>query len=88
MGAATSRLKHATAHFTRYPSGHRSIQPGEDWRWCYVDEMVAWSVATWHTRSRASGSRYAADVPLNDPRDPGTAVHLILNRADKANALN
>ncbi len=39
-----SPLKHATAHF--HETSHpviRSIQPGEDWRWCYVDEMVAWS---------------------------------------------
>lgn len=31
--------KHATAHFHR--SGHpviRSFEPGEAWRWCYVDE--------------------------------------------------
>jgi len=31
--------KHATAHF--HQTGHpiiQSFQPGEDWRWCYVDE--------------------------------------------------
>ena len=32
--------KHATKHFHR--SGHavmRSFEPGEDWSWCYVDEL-------------------------------------------------
>jgi len=32
--------KHATAHF--HDSGHpliRSAEPGEDWSWCYVDEL-------------------------------------------------
>lgn len=35
-----SQGKHATAHF--HSSGHpliRSFQPGEDWAWCYVDEL-------------------------------------------------
>jgi uncharacterized UBP type Zn finger protein len=33
--------KHATAHF--HESMHpiiRSIEPGEDWSWCYVDEVM------------------------------------------------
>lgn len=33
--------KHATAHF--HGTGHpviRSFEPGEAWRWCYVDEIV------------------------------------------------
>jgi hypothetical protein len=33
--------KHATKHFHR--SGHpiiRSFEPGEDWGWCYVDEVL------------------------------------------------
>lgn len=32
--------RHATAHF--HAHGHpmiRSAQPGEDWRWCYRDEL-------------------------------------------------
>ena len=36
----SSKHKHATAHF--HASGHpvmRSMQPGEDWKWCYVDRM-------------------------------------------------
>jgi CPA2 family monovalent cation:H+ antiporter-2 len=34
----SSKNKHATAHFRA--TGHpvmRSIQPGESWKWCYVD---------------------------------------------------
>jgi uncharacterized UBP type Zn finger protein len=33
--------RHATAHFNS--SGHpiiRSVEPGEDWSWCYVDELM------------------------------------------------
>ena len=36
-----SKNKHATAHF--HSSGHpimRSIEPDEDWMWCFVDRMV------------------------------------------------
>ncbi|MDQ3862292.1 MAG: UBP-type zinc finger domain-containing protein [Actinomycetota bacterium] len=33
--------RHATAHFhaTRHPI-IKSLEPGEDWRYCYVDEML------------------------------------------------
>jgi len=33
--------RHATAHF--HASGHpiiRSLEPGEDWSWCYIDEVA------------------------------------------------
>jgi uncharacterized UBP type Zn finger protein len=33
--------KHATGHFES--TGHpiiRSVQPGETWSWCYVDELM------------------------------------------------
>jgi uncharacterized UBP type Zn finger protein len=35
----SSKNKHATKHFhaTRHPI-IQSFQPGQDWRWCYVDE--------------------------------------------------
>ena len=36
-----SKNKHATKHF--HSTGHpivQSFQPGEDWRWCYVDEVL------------------------------------------------
>ncbi|ASW54556.1 UBP-type zinc finger domain-containing protein [Plantactinospora sp. KBS50] len=37
----SSPNRHATAHFQT--TGHpvmRSIQPGESWRWCFVDEEI------------------------------------------------
>jgi CPA2 family monovalent cation:H+ antiporter-2 len=37
-----SKNRHATAHFER--TGHpaiASLEPGEGWRYCYVDEVVA-----------------------------------------------
>lgn len=36
----SSKNKHATQHF--HESGHpivASFQPGEEWAWCYVDEV-------------------------------------------------
>jgi hypothetical protein len=36
-----SPSKHATAHF--HETAHpiiRSAEPGEDWSWCYVDEIA------------------------------------------------
>ena len=37
----SSKNRHATIHFwaTSHPIV-RSLEPGEDWRWCYVDEVV------------------------------------------------
>ena len=37
----SSRHRHATAHFwtTAHPIV-RSLEPGETWRWCYVDETA------------------------------------------------
>lgn len=37
----SSKNKHATKHFQE--TGHpvmRSIEPGEDWGWCYIDQQV------------------------------------------------
>ncbi len=36
----SSPNRHATKHFhaTRHPIV-RSLEPGEDWRWCFVDQM-------------------------------------------------
>jgi uncharacterized UBP type Zn finger protein len=37
----SSKNRHATRHFRE--TAHaviRSVEPGEDWRWCYVDEMA------------------------------------------------
>lgn len=42
VGCCDSSINtHATKHF--HASGHpimRSIQPGESWMWCYVDEVT------------------------------------------------
>jgi len=37
----SSKNRHATAHFwaSRHPIV-QSFEPGEDWRWCYIDEAV------------------------------------------------
>jgi uncharacterized UBP type Zn finger protein len=36
-----SKNKHATKHFrkTKHPI-IRSLEPGEEWRWCFVDEQA------------------------------------------------
>ena len=36
-----SKNKHATKHFhaTKHPV-IKSFQPGEDWKWCYMDEVM------------------------------------------------
>ncbi|HTV58853.1 MAG TPA: UBP-type zinc finger domain-containing protein [Verrucomicrobiae bacterium] len=42
VGCCDSSInKHATKHFhsTNHPI-IRSIEPGESWKWCYVDELV------------------------------------------------
>jgi uncharacterized UBP type Zn finger protein len=42
----SSKKKHATKHFNRV--GHplvRSIEPGEGWVWCYVDQIEAGELA-------------------------------------------
>jgi uncharacterized UBP type Zn finger protein len=41
----SSQNKHATKHFhaTNHPLV-KSLEPGEDWAWCYVDEVVLESV--------------------------------------------
>lgn len=43
----SSPNKHASNHFRH--TGHplvRSIQPGETWIWCYVDEVIAGELVT------------------------------------------
>jgi hypothetical protein len=36
----SSPMRHATAHYraSEHPVMH-SLEPGETWRWCYVDEV-------------------------------------------------
>ena len=43
----SSKNRHATRHFrqTQHPL-IRSIEPGEAWVWCYVDEIVAGELRT------------------------------------------
>lgn len=38
----SSKNKHATKHFhsSRHPVV-QSLEPGESWKWCYVDEVFA-----------------------------------------------
>jgi uncharacterized UBP type Zn finger protein len=43
----SSKNKHATKHF--HSSKHplmRSVQPGERWMWCFVDQVVPGEVET------------------------------------------
>jgi uncharacterized UBP type Zn finger protein len=42
----SSKNKHATKHFhgSRHPLV-RSIEPGENWVWCYVDEVAPAAIA-------------------------------------------
>jgi uncharacterized UBP type Zn finger protein len=50
----SSKNKHATAHFRH--SGHpivRSFEPGEDWGWCYKDE-VDLDPTGWPVRGRVA----------------------------------
>ena len=37
----SSKNKHATKHFrkTKHPI-MKSLEPGEDWGWCYIDEVM------------------------------------------------
>ena len=43
----SSKNKHATKHFhaTKHPL-IRSIEPGESWVWCYVDEVLPGDLET------------------------------------------
>ncbi len=45
-----SKNKHATKHF--HSTGHpiiRSFEPGEDWGWCYRDQLV-FDASSWPVR--------------------------------------
>ncbi len=45
----SSKNKHATKHFhrTKHPLV-RSAEPGEDWVWCYVDEVAPGEIRAKH----------------------------------------
>jgi uncharacterized UBP type Zn finger protein len=53
-----SKNKHATAHFheTRHPI-MKSFEPGEDWGWCFVDEVEL--DERWPVRGRQVHTRAA-----------------------------
>lgn len=37
----SSKNKHAIKHFTKVAHPIiQSFQPGEDWKWCYIDEVM------------------------------------------------
>ena len=49
----SSKNKHATRHF--HAAGHpliRSLEPGEYWVWCYVDEVVSGELRSEGIRGR------------------------------------
>jgi hypothetical protein len=50
----SSKNKHATRHFhaTAHPV-MRSIEPGEDWAWCYVDKVYVDTPASRETSRRS-----------------------------------
>ena len=42
----SSKNRHATKHFHRTEgTAIRSIEPGEDWVWCYIDEGIVDNIA-------------------------------------------
>lgn len=65
-----SKNKHATEHFraTAHPVV-RSLEPGEDWRWCYVDELLV-SLGDDGNRERDTLSR--AELGKGSPDTPQT----------------
>jgi uncharacterized UBP type Zn finger protein len=41
----SSKNKHATKHYRHlHHPVMRSVEPGESWIWCYIDEMIAGEV--------------------------------------------
>ncbi len=57
VGCCDSSInKHATKHF--HATGHplvQSLEPGEKWGWCYVDEMMFPTMERYLRRSAADG---------------------------------
>lgn len=65
-----SKNKHATAHFDA--TGHpviESLEPGENWRWCYVDEILLASEIAEAGNSTPEGE----NVMLDDTQAPNGA---------------
>src|SRR2546422_9816523 len=64
----SSKNKHATKHFhrTKHPI-MRSLEPGEDWGWCFVDEVelnfwVRSASSPW-PNTAATGARKDGSIP-------------------------
>ncbi len=57
-----SKNHHATRHFhgTKHPV-IKSFEPGEDWAWCYPDEEMVESIATFRVESPSE--HYAPPSP-------------------------
>jgi hypothetical protein len=56
--------RHATKHFraTRHPV-IKSFEPGEDWAWCYVDELAVDSIPRAPEESPLEHIRSPAEAP-------------------------
>jgi diadenylate cyclase len=67
-----SKNKHATAHFhsTRHPL-IESLEPGEGWRWCYVDEVLIPS----EIDGVDAPARQSEHVMPDDTRSPISAIN-------------
>jgi hypothetical protein len=74
----SSKNKHATKHF--HATGHpviKSAEPGEDWGWCYVDEVT---LDLPHERRAPAGERRARAGENPDPvRPEGTTMTEMLD---------
>jgi len=67
-----SKNKHATAHFnsTHHPI-IESLEPGEGWRWCYVDEVLVPS----EIDGAGPPARESESVMPDDTRSPISAIN-------------
>jgi hypothetical protein len=67
-----SKNKHATAHFnsTRHPI-IESLEPGEDWRWCYVDKVLIPS----EVDGVDAAARQSENVMPDNTRSPISAIN-------------
>jgi hypothetical protein len=64
-----SQNKHATAHF--HATAHpviSSLEPGEDWRWCYVDKLLVSTGDDDDDSERDTSARAALETTGSDAR--------------------
>ncbi len=79
----SSKNKHATKHFNAV--GHplmRSIEPGESWVWCYVDQMEPGELDAYVVRLSGFASRTPDDPADGEQRYRGN--HSLRNHAVQA----